>query len=47
MKGRNGLAEGQWGQQHNLERLHVKSTKSYGMSLLKREVAPEKRQETT
>ena len=42
MKGRNGLAEGQWGQQQNLERLSVKSTKSDGMSLLEREVAPEK-----
>lgn len=34
-KGRNDLAEGQWGQQQNLERLSVKPTKSYGISLLK------------
>lgn len=35
MKGRNDLAVGQWGQQQNLERLSVKSTKSDSMSLLK------------
>ena len=47
MKGRNGFVEGQWGQQKNLERLSLKSTKSYSMSLLKREVVPKNNQQET
>lgn len=42
MKDRNGLIEGQWGQQQNLERLSIKPTKSYGLSLLIGEVVPTK-----
>lgn len=40
MKDRNGLIEGQWEQQQNLERLSIKPTKSYGLSLLIGEVVP-------
>lgn len=42
MRGRNGLIEGQWGQQQNLERLSVKSTRSCGMSFLNGEMTTTK-----
>lgn len=42
MKGRNGLIEGQWEYKQNLEKLSVKSTRSYGMSFLNGELATTK-----